>query len=106
MKPTAYQKIYTKLSKVTKATISLNAEDVGNEEMAIVDGRPAQVVKMFGKEVTLQVFSGTEGIATTCEVIFLGKPPTLKVGIELAGRYLNAYGDPIDGGIPLEGKEV
>lgn len=106
MRPTAYQRIYTELSKVTKATISLNAEGIGNEEMAIVDGRPAQVVKMFEDEVTLQVFSGTEGIATTCEVIFLGKPPTLKVGVELAGRYLNAYGEPIDGGIPLEGKEV
>lgn len=106
MKATSYQKVYTKLSKITKATISLLADDVGNEEMAIVNGRPAQVVKIMGQEVTLQVFSGTEGIATEAEVVFLGKPPSLKVGENLAGRYLNAYGEPIDGGPALDGKEV
>ncbi|MCC5814696.1 MAG: V-type ATP synthase subunit B [Leptospira sp.] len=106
MKSSAYQKVYTQLTKITKATISLDAEDVGNEEMAIVDGRKAQVVKIMGKEVTLQVFSGTEGISTSAEVIFLGRPPVLKVGDSLAGRYLNAYGEPIDGGPDLVGEEV
>jgi V/A-type H+/Na+-transporting ATPase subunit B len=106
MKSSAYQKVYTQISKITKATISLDAEDIGNEEMAIVDGRKAQVVKIMGKEVTLQVFSGTEGISTSAEVIFLGRPPVLKVGDSLAGRYLNAYGEPIDGGPDLVGDEV
>jgi len=38
-------------------------------------------------------------------VTFLGKSPTLKVGEQLAGRFFNAYGDPIDGGPPIEGEE-
>jgi V/A-type H+/Na+-transporting ATPase subunit B len=46
----------------------------------------------MGSEVTLQIFAGTEGIPTNAEVIFLGKPPALKVGEDLAGRFLNAYG--------------
>ena len=105
MQTTAFQKIYTKLSKVTKATCSLHATGVGYEEMAIVNGRRAQVVKIIGDEVTLQIFAGTEGVPTNSEVIFLGKPPTLKVGEELAGRFFNSYGDPIDGGPSVDGEE-
>lgn len=104
--PKAFQKVYTKLVQITKATVALRAKDVGNDEMALVDGRPAQVVKMIGDIVTLQVFQGTEGIPTNAEVVFLGRPPRLKVSELLAGRFFNAYGEPIDGGAEIEGKEV
>lgn len=102
----AFQRIYTKLHQITKATCSVRAEGVGNEEMAVVGGRPAQVVKIAGDMVTLQIFSGTEGIGTDAEVVFLGRPPVLKVGDQLAGRFFNAYGDPIDAGPEIEGTEV
>lgn len=106
MQSRAFQRIYTELTRITKATVTLHASDVGNEEMAIVDGRPAQVVSIQGDRVTLQVFSGTEGIATNAKVSFLGGAPTLRVGPALAGRYFNALGNPIDGGPPVEGEEV
>lgn len=102
----AFQKIYTRISKITKATCTLHAQGVGNDELAIIDGRMAQVVRIFGDEITLQVFSGTENIPTDAEVVFLGKAPSLKVSDSLAGRFMNAYGDPIDGGPAIEGKEV
>ncbi|HOF01591.1 MAG TPA: V-type ATP synthase subunit B [Spirochaetota bacterium] len=101
----AFQKIYTKITKITKATCSIKAVGVGNEEMAYVNERPAQVVKIAGDEVTLQIFQGTEGIGTDAEVIFTGKPPTLKVSDQLSGRFFNAYGRPIDGGPDIEGEE-
>ena len=75
MQTQAFQKIFTKISKVTKATCSLKAKGIGNEEMAYVDGRAAQVIKIVNDEVTLQIFQGTEGIYTDAEVIFLGKAP-------------------------------
>ncbi len=106
MTPMAFQRIYTKLHQITKATCSVRAEGVGNEEMAIVGGRPAQVVKIVGDMVTLQIFSGTEGIGTDAEVVFLGRPPVLRVSDELAGRFFNAYGEPIDGGPGIEGAEI
>ena len=93
----AFQRVYTKLFQLTKATVSLHATGIGNEELAIVDGRLAQVVKIMGDVVTLQVFAGTEGIPTNAEVIFTGKAPTLKVSDDLAGRFFNAYGEPLDG---------
>ncbi len=102
----AFQKIYTKISNITKATCMLHATGIGNEELATIEGRLAQVVRIVGDEVTLQVFGGTEGIPTDAEVIFTGKAPTLKVGEQLAGRFFNAYGEPIDGGPQPEGKEV
>lgn len=106
MKTKAFQKIYTHIENVTKATCTVQAEGVSNEEMAYVDGRPAQVVKIAGKNVTLQIFPGTQGIATDAEVVFLGKPPTIKVSNELKGRFFNPYGQPIDGGPEIDGKEI
>lgn len=102
---TAFQKVYTKITQITKATCSLKAQGVGNDELAIVNGRLAQVVKIWGDDITLQVFSGTEGIPTNAEVTFLGKAPTLKVGEDLCGRFFNAFGDPIDGGPVVDGDE-
>lgn len=94
----AFQRIYTKLYQLTKATVTLQAKGVGYDELAIVDGRLAQVVKIMGDMVTLQIFGGTEGIATNAEVIFAGKSPTLKVSDDLAGRFFDAYGEPMEGG--------
>lgn len=105
MQTKAGQKIYSKITQITKATCSLQASGVGYEEMAMVHGRLAQVVKIVGDRVTLQVFSGTEGIPTNAEVVFLGHPPMVKVGEELAGRFFDAYGKPIDGKPEINGEE-
>ena len=101
----AYQRTYTHLQAITKATVSLDARGVANDELATVNGKLAQIVKTKGDLVTLQVFSGTEGIPTDSEVSFHGAPPTLVVGDQLAGRFFNAYGRPIDGGPEIEGEE-
>ena len=101
----AYQRIYTRLEAITKATVSLKATGVSNDELALVDGRLGQVVKTKGDLVTLQIFSGTEGIPTDAAVTFLGEPPTLKVSDQLSGRFFDAYGHPIDGGPEVEGEE-
>jgi V/A-type H+-transporting ATPase subunit B len=66
LKTKAFQKIYTELTQITKATCALKAAGIGYDEMALVDGRPAQVVKLIGDQVTLQVFPGTEGYRDQC----------------------------------------
>lgn len=100
----AFQRIYTRLEGITKATVMLNAQRITNDELATVDGRLAQVVKINGDRVTLQIFGGTEGIATNSEVVFWGEAPSLNVSDHLAGRFFNAYGNPIDGGPQVEGE--
>ena len=106
METTAFQKIYTKIDQITKATCSLHATGVGNEEIATVNNRLAQVVKIQGDLVTLQVFAGTEGIPTNAKVVFHGHAPQLKVSEELCGRFFNGCGMPIDGGPEIDGKLV
>lgn len=106
MENQAFQKVYSKITNITKGTCSVKATGVTNEEMAFIEGRAAQVIKMVGDIVTLQIFSGTSGIPTNAEVIFTGSAPTLKVGPGLAGRFLNSYGKPRDGGPELEGEEI
>ena len=102
----AFQKIYTKIENITKATVTIHADGIANEEMAYVDGRPAQVVKIKGNEITLQIFPGTDGIRTNSEVVFTGGAPTIKLSDQLKGRFFNAYGAAIDGGSEVEGEVV
>jgi V/A-type H+-transporting ATPase subunit B len=101
----AFQPIYSKIIRINKATCVLKSRRASYDELAIVHGRLAQVVKIIDDEVTLQVFSGTDGIPTNAEVIFTGRPPVLKVGEDLIGRFFNAYGEPIDNGPAVEGEE-
>ena len=44
----AFQRTYTQLQAITKATVTLNAKGVSNEELATVGGKLAQVVKTKG----------------------------------------------------------
>ena len=99
-----FKRIYTKITNITKATCTLKAEGARYGELATVNGMPAQVISVIGDKVTLQVFSGTEGVSSHSEVIFTGSPPSLKVSELLAGRFLNGYGEPIDGGPELRGE--
>ncbi len=100
----AFERVYTRIDDITKATVGLTATGVGNDELATVGGRLAQVVKISGDRVTLQVFAGTEGVKTDDEVVFFGEPPSLSVSEELAGRFFDAYGEPIDGGGVVRGE--
>lgn len=105
MKAAAFQPVYTKIKALTKATCTLEASGVQYDELAWVDGRTAQVIKVDGSSVTLQVFSGTEGIGTKAKVVFSGSPPQLKLSPLLAGRYFNAFGIAIDDGGELQAEE-
>jgi len=99
-----FKRIYTKISNITKATCTLKAQGARYGELARVNDMPAQVISVTGENVTLQVFSGTEGISSQSEVVFTGSPPLLKVSDLLAGRFLNGYGEPIDGGSEIRGE--
>jgi len=101
----AFQKIYTKLESITKATVTLRAAGITYDELATVGGRLAQVVKIDRDLITLQIFEGTEGIPNNAEAIFFGEPPSLVVSDHLAGRFFNAFGNPIDSGPAVEGKK-
>lgn len=101
-----FQKRITHIDFITKATCTLHATGIMNEELALVSGRLGQVVKMKGDEVTLQIFSGTEGIGNDAEVIFLGEAPAIEVSEKMRGRFFNAFGKPIDGWPEIRGEKT
>ena len=59
MSEKAFQRIYTKLTAITKATVTLEAQGVTNDELAFVAGRLAQVVKI--KDNSVRVGSSATG---------------------------------------------
>ena len=73
----AFQKIYTKITQITKATCSLKATGVGYDELASVDGKLAQVVRLSARgDVAGILWNGR--YPYECEVVFMGKAPSLK----------------------------
>jgi len=62
----------------------------------------AQVIKIDGSKVSLQVFSGTRGISTKASVRFLGHALQVTYSTNILGRIFNGIGEPMDGGSDLQ----
>ncbi len=62
----------------------------------------AQVIKIKGNEISLQVFSGTQGISTAASVRFLGHSMRVTYSNNILGRIFNGVGEPMDGGSSLQ----
>ncbi|MBU2569212.1 MAG: V-type ATP synthase subunit B [Gammaproteobacteria bacterium] len=71
-------------------------EDVNGSESL------AQVIKIDGSKVALQVFSGTRGISTAASVRFLGHSMRVTYSANILGRIFNGTGGPMDGGSMLK----
>jgi len=98
-------KVYTNIIQIAGDVITVEAEGVGyNEiaEVAISRGTSlAQVIRLDGKKVSLQVFAGSRGISTGDAVRFLGRPMRVASGENLLGRIFNGSGAPLDKGPAL-----
>ncbi|MBE0434536.1 MAG: V-type ATP synthase subunit B [Methylomicrobium sp.] len=62
----------------------------------------AQVIKIDGNKVSLQVFSGTRGISTAASVRFLGHSMRVTYSANILGRIFNGTGEAMDGGSMLK----
>ncbi|MDD1708009.1 MAG: V-type ATP synthase subunit B [Methanoregulaceae archaeon] len=99
------QKIYTSIDQIVGDVITVEAENVGNTELAEVTTRRgtslAQVIRLDGNKAFLQVFAGSRGISTGDKVRFLGHPMRIATGDTLLGRIFNGSGRPLDNGPDL-----
>jgi len=99
------QKVYTNISRISGDVITVEAEGVSYLEIAEVTtsrGKSlAQAIRLDGKNVFLQVFSGSRGISTGDKVRFLGHPMRISSGDDLLGRIFNGSGVPLDRGPAL-----
>ncbi|HNL85968.1 MAG TPA: hypothetical protein PKH71_02310, partial [Methanoregulaceae archaeon] len=98
-------KLYTSIHQIIGDVITVEAENIGNTELAEVITRNgtslAQVIRLDEKRVFLQVFAGSRGISTGDKVRFLGHPMRIATGEELFGRIFNGSGRPLDNGPDL-----
>lgn len=98
-------KIYTNISQIVGDVITVAAAGVGYMEIAQVETKLgtslAQVIRLDGDKVYLQVFAGSKGISTGDKVRFLGHPMQISSGESLIGRIFNGAGDPLDKGPAL-----
>ena len=104
------QTIHTRVLQIAGSVITVSATGVGYNELAEVTSKRgtslAQVIKIAGDLVSLQVFAGARGIATNDEVRFLGRNMQVSFSDDLLGRVFNGSGQPRDRGPALQGKAV
>ncbi len=95
------RKFYNKIDNVAGNVATLKAKNVGYDELAIVEGSwgssLAQVIRVSGDTVSLQVFAGTRGLSTGDKVSFLGSSMKFSFSEDLFGRVFSGSGEPRDG---------
>ncbi|MEW6101576.1 MAG: V-type ATP synthase subunit B [Candidatus Omnitrophota bacterium] len=99
------QKVYTDIIQIAGDVITVEAEDVGYLDIAQITTSHgtslAQVIRLEGKKVFLQVFAGSRGVSTTDKVHFLGHAMRIATGENLLGRIFNGSGLSLDKGPSL-----
>jgi len=98
-------KVYTNIIQIAGDVITVEAEDIGYNEIAEVTTARgislAQVIRLDGKKVFLQVFAGSKGISIRDRVRFLGHPMQISSGENLLGRIFSGSGQALDKGPAL-----
>ena len=97
------RRVYNKILQVTGNVITVQAEGVTYEELAEITTQRgvkslAQVIKLDGDMVSLQVFTGSRGLSINDEVRFLGRPMQVAFSEDMLGRIFNGAGNPRDKG--------
>ncbi len=98
-------KVYTKIESISGNVINVRATEVKYGETAVVNTRfgdsLAEVIRLKGDLVSLQVFAGGRGVSSTDSVTFLGNPMKVSFSENLLGRIFNGRGEPRDNGPKL-----
>ena len=98
-------KVFNRIESITGNVITVKAQNVQYKELAQINTRfgksLAQVNKIEGDIVSLQVFAGGQGVSTGDEVRFLGREMRVSFSEDLLGRIFNGSGEPRDRGPAL-----
>ncbi|HQL41139.1 MAG TPA: V-type ATP synthase subunit B, partial [Candidatus Omnitrophota bacterium] len=98
-------KTYNEIIQIAGDVITVEAVDVGYGELAEVQTRAgmslAQVIRLDGARVSLQVLEGSRGVSTNDKVRFLRHPMQVSFSENLLGRIFTGSGKPRDHGPAL-----
>jgi V/A-type H+-transporting ATPase subunit B len=99
------RKVYQRITRIAGNVITVEAEDVFSGELAEVTSQRgvslAQVIRIDGLNVSLQVFAGSRGVSTGDQVRFLGRQMQVSTSENLLGRIFNGSAQPRDNGPEL-----
>ncbi|MFW5685012.1 MAG: V-type ATP synthase subunit B, partial [Spirochaetota bacterium] len=99
------RKVYSKIESIAGNVITVTAEDVRYGHLATVTSAHgtslAEVIRLDGSKVSLQVFAGARGVSTGDEVVFLGRAMEVSFSDNLLGRIFDGSGNPRDNGPDL-----
>ena len=100
---------YRRVEDIVGDLLRLRAKGVALGDLAVVEstGRAptlARAVELHDDLVVLQVFGGTKGLSTDCQVQFLGRPMDVAFSRNVLGRIFRGSGVTIDAGPSLEGE--
>jgi len=104
------RKVFYGVEQLSGNVISLRAEGATYGELAQITSDMgttlAQVIRLDGDKVSLQVFAGARGISTDAQVRFLGHGMQAPFSYDLLGRVFNGSGQPRDQGPELSAEEL
>ena len=104
------RKYYDEIGRIAGNVVTVKAGDVGYDELAVISSDRgdslAQVIRLEGHHVSLQVFAGTQGVSNNDRVRMLHKPMQVAFSDDLLGRVFDGSGQPRDGRGKVEGKQT
>ncbi len=97
---------HTRVLGIVGDILKVRANEAAFNELALVENSDgsqslAQVVRLEGDEVSLQVFAGSKGISTGANVRFLGHAMQVPYSPTILGRIFSGSGNRLDDGPDL-----
>lgn len=103
-------KVYSKIESISGSVITVRADGVKYNELAEIETSfgtsLAEVNRIDGDLVSLQVFAGGRGVSTGDKIRFLGREMQVYFSENLLGRIFTGSGEPRDKGPALKDNPV
>ncbi len=104
------RKYFDAIQRIAGNVVTVNAGGVGYDDLAVITSARgdslAQVIRLEGQQVSLQVFAGAQGVSNNDRVRFLHRPMQVPFSDGLLGRVFDGSVRPRDGRGPVEGQQI
>ena len=104
------RKYFDAIQRIAGNVVTVNAEGVGYDDLAVITSARgdslAQVIRLEGPQVSLQVFAGAQGVSNNDRVRFLHRPMQVPFSESLLGRVFDGSARPRDGRGPVSGEPL
>lgn len=104
------RKYFDAIQRIAGNVVTVNAAGVGYDDLAVITSTRgdslAQVIRLDGEQVSLQVFAGAQGVSNNDRVRFLHRPMQVPFSEGLLGRVFDGSARPRDGRGPVAGEPL